>query len=101
MATPALANPIATHIPKRPICAIVTPSLSVFPDCNRLPHRVCDAWAMPARPSLACFLAAVLLLSSPTLLAQTPAPPAVPPEQPPPPGLYTLHVYANLAQVPT
>jgi VWFA-related protein len=34
------------------------------------------------------------------LLAQAPSPPDTP-QQNPPPGLYTLHVYANLAQVPT
>ena len=54
---------------------------------------------MPARPPIASFLAVVLLLSGPTVLAQTPASPQN--EPPPPPGLYTLHVYANLAQVPT
>jgi len=39
-----------------------------------------------------------LLLCSSALTAQTPI---LPDAQDPPPGLYTLHVYANLAQVPT
>ena len=44
-------------------------------------------------------LAAAALLSASALQTQTPASPQN--EPPPPPGLYTLHVYANLAQVPT
>src|SRR5471032_1066846 len=77
MAVPVIAKPIATHVAKRAIRAIVTPSMFIFRDCKRV-------------------LAASALLSAATLLAQAPPPP-----QQPPADLYTLHVYANLAQVPT
>jgi len=53
---------------------------------------------MPARRTLAYSLAVALILfvSIPKLRAQ-----ASPSTSAPPPDLYTLHVYANLAQVPT